>query len=125
VTAFRGALERGDLSWLRRFWAEVMPGFPQVAEADAEFVMHRARTESESVSLKARAYSHRWLEEREYPSGLPDALKPKAERMYPRVVEGVGISVNTNNPYLKPAAVEVRQAPMLTAALTRLSSSSG
>ena len=44
------------------------------------------------------------------PSHLPDDLKPKAERMYPRIAEGVGISVNVRNPLLKPAATEVRKA---------------
>lgn len=72
--------------------------------------MHRARTEAGGVSLRARAWSHRWLEERGFPSGLPDNLKPKAERLCPKVIGAVGISVNTSNPYLKPATVEVRQA---------------
>lgn len=58
-------------------------------------MLHAARTVSESVPFQARAYSHRWLTERGLPSQLPDALKPKAERAYPRVVSGVGISVNS------------------------------
>lgn len=72
--------------------------------------MHIARTQAETVSFKARAWSHRWLTERGLPSHLPDRLKPSAERLYPRVVEGVGISVNTRNPFLKPAMIEVRQS---------------
>lgn len=36
------------------------------------------------------------------PSQLPDSLKPSAERLYPTVVAGVGISVNS-----KYEAVEV------------------
>jgi hypothetical protein len=28
------------------------------------------------------------------PSGLPDELLPRAERMFPRFIDGVGISVN-------------------------------
>jgi hypothetical protein len=40
-----------------------------------------------------RAYSHSWLCERGLPSALPDHLKPKADRLYPRVVEAVGVSV--------------------------------
>jgi hypothetical protein len=62
---------------------------------------------AETVSFKARAWSHRWLTERALPSGLPDRLKPSAERVYSRVVEGVGISVNCRNPVLKPAMIEV------------------
>lgn len=107
---FADALERGDLSYLRRYWAEKLPGLPQPEEADAAATMHYARTVTESVTLKARAYSHRWLEERAFPSGLPDQLKPEAERIYPRVVGAVGISVNTSNVYLRPAALEVRHA---------------
>lgn len=110
MTSFRDALERGDVPYLCRYWHEVLPGMPQPSPADAEMVMHHARTGAKSVSLKARAYSHRWLEERGLPSGLPDALKPKAERMYPREVGAVGISVNVRNEYLKPAAIEVREA---------------
>lgn len=109
TSQFRDALERGDLTYLRRYWAELMPGFPQASDGEAEATMHHARTGAESVSFKARAYSHRWLEERAYPSGLPDHLKPKAERMYPQTVGAVGISVNAS-PYLKPAALEVRHA---------------
>lgn len=108
---FRDALERGDLTYLRRYWRECVPTMPQPENyGDAAIVMHHARTTAESVSMKARAYSHRWLEERAFPSGLPDHLKPKAERLYPKAVEGVMISINTSNPYLKPATVDVRKA---------------
>lgn len=110
MSHFRDALESGDLPYLRRYWSEAMPGFPQPSERDAEMVMHHARTGADSVTLKARAYSHRWLEERGFPSGLPDHLKPKAERMYPKTAGAVGISVNTSNPYLRPAVIEVRHA---------------
>lgn len=71
--------------------------------------MHHARTQAETVSFKARAWSHWWLLERGLPSGLPDRLKPSAERVYSRAVEGVGISVNCRNPILKPAMIEVRK----------------
>jgi hypothetical protein len=108
---FRAALEAGDVQRLRKMWSVAAPHLPQpTSDAEAEVVMHRARTESETVSLKARAWSHRWLSERNLPSGLPDMLKPSAERMYPRVVEGVGLSINCRNPYFKPAMIEVRQA---------------
>lgn len=101
---FRQALEDGDLDTLRGIWAQIAPLLPQPAtDEDAAVVMHRARTEADTVSLRARAYSHRWLEERGLPSGLPDALKPAAERIYPRVVEGVGISVNFRSEWMRPA----------------------
>lgn len=109
--AFRNLLEAGDIEGLRSFWRVQAPHLPQPeTRADAEIVMHRARTEAESVSFKARAYSHRWLCERAIPSGLPDDLKPKAERIYPRVVSAVGISVKTASPILKPIAAEVEKA---------------
>lgn len=107
---FRSALERGDLAQVRRIWKRVAPNMPQPeTDGDAAVVMHRARSEAETISFDARAWSHRWLEERAFPSGLPDQLKPRAERIYPRTVGAVGISINVS-PYLKPAAIEVRHA---------------
>lgn len=88
-----------------------MPGMPQPETREqAEIVMHIARTEADSVRFSARAYSHRWLTERSLPSKLPDKLKPNAERLYPRVVEAVGVSVNFRSKYLAPAAREVQAA---------------
>lgn len=107
--AFRNLLEAGDVAGLRAWWAVHAPNMPQPESAGAaEIVMHRARTEAESVSFAKRAWSHAWLCERSLPSGLPDHLKPRAQRLYPVVVEAVGISVNARNPYLKPAMIEVR-----------------
>lgn len=109
--AFRDLLEAGDVRGLRRHWASAAPNMPQPKNAEeAEIIMHRARTEAESVSFRHRAYSHRWLEERGLPSGLPDRLRPSAEQVCPRVAKAVGISVNTRSEYLKPAMLEVRGA---------------
>ena len=72
--------------------------------------MHHARTAAESVSLKARAWSHRWLCERDLPSALPDHLKPSAERLYPANKMAVGISVNFRSAWMKGAEAEVRGA---------------
>lgn len=111
ASAFRRALEEGDLKALRGIWAKAAPHLPQPQnDEQAEIVMHRTRTEATSVHFRFRAWSHRWLTERNLPSGLPDMLRPKAERMYPRVVEGVGISVNFRSSILKPAATEIRTA---------------
>lgn len=107
---FRAALEAGDVRLVRKMWAAFMPHLPQPKPEDAEAVMHAARTAAETVSFKARAWSHRWLSERGLPSQLPDKLKPSAERLYPQIAEGVGISVNFRSPWLKPAAIEVRGA---------------
>lgn len=109
--AFRNLLERGDVEGLRAFWRQASPHLPQPETREqAEFVMHRARTEAESLPLKSRAYSHRWLCDRDLPSGLPDNLKPRAERIYPRIVEAVGISVNARSAMLKPLARQVERA---------------
>lgn len=113
---FRAALEAGDVRLCRRMWSSFFPHLPQPGPEEAEAAMHIARTQAETVSFKARAWSHRWLTERDMPSHLPDNLKPSAERMYPRIAEGVGISVNCRNPLLKPAMVEVRKAMEATVA---------
>lgn len=111
VAAFRALLEAGDVDALRKAWSRVAPHLPQPASREqAEVVMHHARTQTASLPLRARAWSHRWLSERGLPSGLPDPLRPKAERIYPRIAEGVGISVNFKSAWMKPAAAEVRGA---------------
>lgn len=111
ASAFRTALEDGDVAALRGLWATVSPHLPQPAnDAEAEIAMHVARTQAESVTIRKRAYSHRWLEERTLPSSLPDRLKPDVDRLYPRVVEAVGISVNFRSPALKPAGALVQRA---------------
>jgi hypothetical protein len=104
ASQFRQALQDGDLVALRGVWATAMPHLPQPADdADAEAVMHRARTEAECVTLRGRAWSHRWLTERGLPSGLPDELKPRAERIRPRVIEAVGVSLNFRADWMAPA----------------------
>lgn len=108
---FHAALESGDVRLVRCASAKLFPHLPQPASAeDAETAMHMARTQMPSVSFKARAWSHRWLTERGLPSQLPDALKPKAERMYPVVVDAVFVSANSNSPSLKPVAKLVQHA---------------
>lgn len=108
---FRQALIDGDVRLLRRIWASVFPGHPQPKDAaEAETTLHIARTAAESIPLKLRAYSHRWLLERNLPSQLPDALKPKAEQLCPHIAEGVGIAMNTSKEWLKPALPLVRRA---------------
>lgn len=111
AAAFRALLEAGDVDALRKAWSRVAPHLPQPATREAaEVAMHHARTQTVSLPLRARAWSHRWLSERALPSGLPDPLRPRAERMFPRIAEGVGISVNFKSAWMKPAAAEVRGA---------------
>jgi hypothetical protein len=109
--AFRRCLEDLDVALMRRLWSKFIPHFEQPSsDADALMMMHHARTQAESVSFTNRAYSHSWLRERGFPSGLPDELKPRAERLYPRVVTAVGISVNASSPEFKPAALIIRRS---------------
>lgn len=107
----RALLEAGDVAGCRAYFAANAPHLAEPMTLDqAEIAMHHARTAANSVSFKARAYSHRWLMERDLPSGLPDALKPRADRLYPQRAVGVGISVNFKSPWMKGAENEVRGA---------------
>jgi hypothetical protein len=91
-------LRDGDVTAIRRLYREIAPHLPQPSsDVEAWASLHHARTQVEALPLKLRAYSHRWLLDQGLPSGLPDALKPLAERMYPRIVTGVGISVNSTS----------------------------
>ena len=99
-----------DVVAIRRLWAHVSPQLPQPeTDAAAMVSIHHARTTMATMPLKLRAYSHRWLLDHGFPSGLPDEIKPRAERMYPQIAEGVGISVHTS-PLLKPVGVMIRTA---------------
>lgn len=110
-TAFVRVLEALDVKDARRLWTAAFPHLPAPkTDADILAVLHMARTQSDAVAFDNRAYSHRWLTERDLPSQLPDRLKPSAERLYPRVVNAVGISYNIKTPELKPAAVLIRGA---------------
>jgi hypothetical protein len=108
---FRQALEDGDVSLLRKIWADQFPKMPQPKTDDeARAIMHRARTEMEMMPFAKRAYSHAWLTERSLPSALPDHLKPKAERLYPVVVGVVGIAVMGKSPIGKAIAPLISKA---------------
>ncbi len=82
---------------------------PETYEA-AEIAMHHARTQAESVQVRYRFYSHRWLSERGLPSALPTGLRPLAERIEPSIASAVGISVNFRSLWMQEAAGEVRGA---------------
>ena len=83
-----------------RLWPAVFPHSPLPSgREEILLVLHFARTKTEALALtesldfRLRAYSHSWLCERGFPSALPDHLRPRADRLYPRIVEAVGISV--------------------------------
>lgn len=106
----RRCLEDLDVVGMRRVSAHVMPHIAAGSDEAVLGAMHMARTQAESLPMWARAYSHRWLTERSLPSLLPDALKPRAERMYPKIVTAVGLGVTFKAPELKPAGDLIRQA---------------
>lgn len=109
--AFREALTNGDVTMVMRLHSAALPHLPAPKTRDAaEAAMHMARSQADWLNDNARCYSHAWLVERGLPSQLPDRLKPKAERLYPRIVEAVLISANTNSPFLKPVVAEVQRA---------------
>ena len=102
---FRECMIELDIYLARKLWNHTFPHLVQPTTDQQMLVMlHHARTQTQSISLRLRAYSHRWLCDNGYPSGLPDELKPKAEQIFPKVVEAVGISVNVRSPEMQPVA---------------------
>lgn len=100
-----------DVEAAMRLWKHISPNMPQPKNvAEGLIVLHHARTQSESIPLKLRAYSHRWLCDHGIPSGLPDRLRPSAERIYPRVVEAVGVSVQALSEASIPLAKAMERA---------------
>jgi len=80
------------------------------SEAEARAIMHHACTQTPIIAFRSRAYSHRWLLDHGLPSGLPDNLRPAAEREYPKVVDAVGIAVASLSDAMAPAVPIVRGA---------------
>lgn len=104
---FVGALESLDIPLLRKMWAQLKPHMPQAENDEQAFIVaHLARTAAPNIKFQCRAYSHAWLLDRRLPSQLPDALRPRAERMYPRPVPAVGIAVANTT----PVALKIREA---------------
>jgi hypothetical protein len=81
-----------DVAQMRKLDNHLMPHLSHQDDAEVLVAIHMARTLVNFIPIKLRAYSHRWLLDQNYPSGLPDQLKPLAERSYPRVVACVGIA---------------------------------
>jgi hypothetical protein len=100
-----------DVKRAREVWKLVAPHLPPI-KSDAEMLttLHLARTQSPLLNDRLRFYSHCWLLDRGHPSALPDKLRPAAERMYPRMVRSVGISMNARSDLFKPIVRQVRGA---------------
>lgn len=85
-----------DIVAIRELWTHISPHLPPPADdGEALIQIHLARTATERIPFRFRAYSHKWLTERKIHSLLPDELRPRAERMYPRIVSAVGVCVAT------------------------------
>ena len=108
-TEMRRCLLDIDVAGVKALWAHLAPHLPQPDDAQALAALHVARTAAESMPLAKRAYSHRWLTERNLPSQLPDRLKPSAERLYPETVGAVGISANSKHLAVKQGVQEAMQ----------------
>lgn len=107
----RRALEEHDVLTCCRLWEVVAPGMPQPANAESATAgMHMACTMAANVALRSRAYSHRWLLDHGYPSQLPDNLRPKAEQMFPKVVDAIGIACGGTSELGRAIAPIVRGA---------------
>ena len=100
---FRRCLFELDIAGLRRAQTEVkeLACFPPAA-SDAEILLcaHQVRTAIAREGMhpwefRRCAYSHSWLIERGFESKLADHLKPKAQRLYPIIVDAVGIAAKT------------------------------
>jgi hypothetical protein len=92
VNEFAQLLAAGDVDAVVAAWAKIFPNdTPPASRGEAEVTMHFARTVSAALIDRQRAWSHRWLLDHGWPSGLPDDMLPRAERLYPRAVEAVGI----------------------------------
>lgn len=111
ATDMRRCLEECDVRGARALWAKLSPHLPQPeSDEQALVVLHHARTQAGSIAFRHRAYSHAWLSERGLPSGLPDRLKPRAERLYSRIVSAIGIAVKATAEWRKPAAAIIQRA---------------
>lgn len=96
---FRRCLIELDVVGICDLWFHVAPHLPQPKNnEEALITLHHARTQAESLPRRLRYYSHSWLMERGLPSGLPDYLRAKADRMYPHIVEAVGVAVMASSP---------------------------
>lgn len=108
---FREALESANVPLVRKLAAHLFPHLPPPkSDAEAEIVMHIARTAGDNIMHKCRAYSHAWLMERGLPSQLPQHMRKKAEQMYPITVKSVGISVKGSSELGRQVAPLIRGA---------------
>lgn len=93
-----------DLVAARRLWAVHYPNDDAIrTDFEAAAVLHCARTLNSRVPERKRLYSHNWLLDHGLPSGLPEALKPRAERAEAQYIDSVIIGrVDDPDSFLAP-----------------------
>jgi hypothetical protein len=99
-----------DVAQMRKLDQHLMPHLREMSDGEVLITIHITRTFSDFIPFRLRAYSHRWLQDHGYPSKLPDHLKPRAERIYPQIVDGVGIAVKAGSDLFKPVVGIIRGA---------------
>lgn len=72
---FRRCLMELDVRGARKLWAHVAPHLATNSDKEALFTLHLARTGANSIPVKLRVYSDRWLRERGVGSMLPKHLR--------------------------------------------------
>jgi hypothetical protein len=77
---FRRCLVELDVKAVRELWKHVAPHLEIHNDREALYTLHMARTEAQSVPLKLRQYSDRWLRERGFGSNLPPLLRENPGR---------------------------------------------
>lgn len=95
----RRCLNDCDVAAARQLWHLIAPKAPAPkTDYDALCVIHYARTISLTVNLRLKAYSHHWLIDHGLPSGLPEELRNKADRLYPQISDSVGVACKSSFP---------------------------
>lgn len=104
MNPLRQALIELDVDAACAIWKAAAPHLPAPPSREAAIAtMHMARTKTQTIVPRLRYYSHRWLLDHGYPSLLPDRLRAPAERMYPKVVDAVGVAVRSSFPEVRTA----------------------
>ena len=75
--SFRRCLLEGDVDGIIELWHHCAPHLACSSRKEAEYSFHLARTGAQSIPLRLRKYSARWLNERGFGSFVPQDLLPK------------------------------------------------
>lgn len=95
----RQCLIQCDVNAARKLWHHIAPKAPAPkTDTEALATIHYARTLCATINLRLRSYSHHWLIDHGLPSGLPDDLQKKADRLYPHIADAVGVACHSSFP---------------------------